>query len=168
MDVTSARAALASFAPAKDLPLIDIYNVYGCNMALRLSAVYANGVNFDENLPLYGWLEDVDFSRQLAPFGRIIRNEGMIGVHLGSKGGRGSGVRTGYSQIANPLYLWRKGTLRLDRALMQMCRNILANYAKLMRPEPWVDRRGRALGNALGFRDLVRGRLHPKGMLDLS
>ena len=107
-------------------------------------------------LPLYGWLEDVDFSRQLAPFGKIIRNEGMIGVHLGSKGGRGSGVRTGYSQIANPLYLWRKGTLRLDRALIQMCRNILANYAKLMRPEPWVDRRGRALGNALGFRDLVR------------
>ena len=50
MDVASARAALASFTPPKDSPLIDIYNVYGCNMALRLSAVYANGVNFDENL----------------------------------------------------------------------------------------------------------------------
>jgi GT2 family glycosyltransferase len=168
MDVTSARAALAAFTPPGDSPLIEIYNLYGCNMALRLSAVYANGVNFDEDLPLYGWLEDVDFSRQLAPFGKIIRNQRMIGVHLGSKGGRGSGIRTGYSQIANPLYLWRKGTLRLDRALVQICRNILANYAKLLRPEPWVDRRGRALGNALGFRDLIRGRLHPKGILDLS
>ena len=86
MDVTSARAALAAFTPPGDSPLIEIYNLYGCNMALRLSAVYANGVNFDENLPLYGWLEDVDFSRQLAPFGKIIRNQRMIGVHLGSKG----------------------------------------------------------------------------------
>ena len=85
MDVTSARAALAAFIPPKDSPVVEIYNVYGCNMALRLSTVYANGVNFDENLPLYGWLEDVDFSRQLAPFGKIIRNERIIGVISGAK-----------------------------------------------------------------------------------
>jgi GT2 family glycosyltransferase len=169
LDVKSARAALASFElPSGDRRLTKLYNAYGCNMAVRLSAVYSHGLRFDENLPLYGWLEDVDFSRQLAPYGQIVRNERMIGVHLGNKGGRTSGVRTGYFQIANPLYLWRKGTFRFDRALLQMTRNILANFGNLVRPEPWVDRRGRALGNALGFLDLVRGRLHPKGILDLS
>lgn len=168
LDVASARAFLASFEhrPA-DYPLTELYNAYGCNMAIRLAAVDSHGLRFDENLPLYGWLEDVDFCRQLAPYGRIVRNEHMVGVHLGSKGGRTSGVRFGYSQIANPLYLWRKGTFRFDRALLQMSRNILANLAHLIWPEPWVDRRGRALGNVLGFLDLVRGRLHPKGILDL-
>jgi hypothetical protein len=168
LDVASARASLASFerAPAA-YPLTELYNAYGCNMAVRLAVVDSHGLRFDENLPLYGWLEDVDFCRQLAPYGRIVRNGRMIGVHLGSKGGRTSGVRFGYSQIANPLYLWRKGTFRFDRAFIQMSLNIVANLANLIRPEPWVDRRGRALGNALGFLDLVRGRLHPKGILDL-
>jgi hypothetical protein len=168
LDVASARAALASFEHSPgDQPLTELYNAYGCNMAVRVAAVHSHGLRFDENLPLYGWLEDVDFCRQLAPYGRIVRNGRMIGVHLGSKGGHTSGVRFGYSQIANPLYLWRKGTLRIDRALHQMSRNILANFGNLIRPEPWVDRRGRVLGNALGFLDLVRGRLHPRGILDL-
>ena len=69
------------------------------------------GVRFDENLPLYGWAEDVDFCRQLATYGRIVENARTTGVHLGSNSGRTSGVCFGYSQIANPLYLWRKGTL---------------------------------------------------------
>jgi GT2 family glycosyltransferase len=168
LSVESARAALASFAASTgDDSLKDLYNAYGCNMAVRLSAVHSHGLRFDENLPLYGWLEDVDFSRQLAPYGRIVRNDSLIGVHLGHKGGRTSGVRTGYSQVANPLYLWRKGTLRLDRALFQMTRNILANFGNVIRPEPWVDRRGRVRGNVLGFLDLIRGRLHPRGILDL-
>lgn len=168
LEVASARATLGSFEfPPGDQPLTEVYNAYGCNMAVRLADVHSHGLRFDENLPLYGWLEDVDFCRQLAPYGRIVRNDRMIGVHLGSKGGRTSGVRFGYSQIANPLYLWRKGTFRLDRALLQMSRNILANFGNVIRPEPWVDRRGRVLGNALGFLDLVRGRLHPRGILDL-
>lgn len=168
LDVASARAALASFEqPFPDQPLTELYNAYGCNMAVRLLPVWANGLRFDENLPLYGWLEDVDFCRQLARYGRIVKNIRLIGVHLGSKGGRTSGVRFGYSQIANPLYLWRKGTFRFDLALRQMGRNILANIGNLIRPEPWVDRRGRVLGNTLGLLDLIRGRLHPKGILDL-
>ena len=45
------------------------FSGYGCNMALRLAPVRENGVRFDERLPLYGWQEDVDLSRRLAPFG---------------------------------------------------------------------------------------------------
>ena len=48
--------------------------------------VWGDGSRFDENLPLYGWLEDVDFCRQLARYGRIVKNIRLIGVHLGSKG----------------------------------------------------------------------------------
>jgi glycosyltransferase involved in cell wall biosynthesis len=168
LGVAAARATLAAFEqPAVDQPLMDQYNAYGCNMSLRLAPVHGQGLRFDENLPLYGWLEDVDFCRRLAPYGRIVRNARAAGVHLGSNGGRTSGVRFGYSQIANPLYLWRKGTLRLNRALAQMSRNLLANLANAIRPEPWVDRRGRVLGNVLGFFDLLVGRLHPRRILEL-
>ncbi|MGI8570145.1 MAG: glycosyltransferase family 2 protein [Methylocella sp.] len=169
IDAAGARAVLASFDGALgDQTLTDLYNAYGCNMAMRLAPVYVHGLRFDEKLPLYGWLEDVDFSRQLAPYGRIVKNWRMIGVHLGIKGGRVSGIRFGYSQIANPLYLWRKGTFRLDLALRQMSRNLLANFAKVIRPEPWADRRGRARGNVLGLLDLVRGRLDPTRILDFD
>jgi GT2 family glycosyltransferase len=169
LSVAAARTALAAFEqPAVDQPLMDQYNAYGCNMALRLAPVHGHGLRFDENLPLYGWLEDVDFCRRLAPYGRIVRNARTVGVHLGSNSGRTSGVRFGYSQIANPLYLWRKGSLCLNRALGQMSRNLFANLAKSIRPEPWVDRRGRVLGNALGFFDLFLARLHPRRILDLD
>ena len=169
LGVAAARTALAAFEqPAVDPPLMDQFNAYGCNMALRLAPVHSKGLRFDENLPLYGWLEDVDFCRRLAPYGRIVRNVRTAGVHLGSNSGRNSGVCYGYSQIANPLYLWRKGTLPLNRALGQMSRNLLANLANAIRPEPWVDRRGRVLGNAVGFFDLLLGRLHPRRILELD
>jgi hypothetical protein len=91
----------------------------------------------------------------------------MVGVHLGVKSGRISGLRFGYSQIANPLYLHRKGTLALSRAVRQMTRNVLSNAARALRPEPWCDRRGRLRGNALAARDWLRGRLDPRRILDL-
>jgi Glycosyl transferase family 2 len=163
-----ARAVLASFVPLEAaMPLIDQYNAYGCNMAVRMAPVLAHGLQFDENLPLYAWAEDVDFSRQLAACGRIVKNPRMTGVHLGVKGGRTSGLRFGYSQIANPYYLWRKGTAPAGGVASQMIRNVLANIIKSFNPEPWVDRRGRAFGNVLGLSDFFRGRLDPRRILNL-
>ncbi|WGJ14637.1 glycosyltransferase family 2 protein [Methylocapsa sp. D3K7] len=163
-----ARTIIASFVPSDEaLPLTDHYAGYGCNMAVRLDPVRTHGLRFDENLPLYGWAEDVDFSRQLAAYGRIVKNRRMTGVHLGIKGGRTSGIRFGYSQIANPYYLWRKGTTRGGGALSQLVRNVLVNIIKSIRPEPWIDRRGRALGNLLGLADFFRGRLDPRRILKL-
>uniref|UniRef100_UPI00195349D0 glycosyltransferase family 2 protein n=1 Tax=Escherichia coli TaxID=562 RepID=UPI00195349D0 len=66
---------------------------YGCNMTVRLSVIHAHGIRFDEDLPLYAWLEDVDLSRRMAPYGRIVGSATMRGVHLGSKRGRSSGIR---------------------------------------------------------------------------
>ena len=42
--------------------LSPIFNAYGCNMAIRLAPVRQHGIRFDERLPLYGWLEDVDLN----------------------------------------------------------------------------------------------------------
>jgi GT2 family glycosyltransferase len=147
--------------------LVETYNGYGCNMAVRLRHVFENDIFFDENLPLYGWLEDLDFSRRLSAFGRIVRAEGTTGVHLGTKTGRGRGVMLGYSQIANPTYLVGKGTMRAGLARRLMGQNILANAVKSLYPEPWVDRRGRLKGNILAVIDMLRGRMAPGRVLDL-
>jgi hypothetical protein len=142
--------------------LVEVYNGYGCNMAVRVQIAADAGETFDEALPLYGWLEDVDFSRRMARHGRIVRSSRMRGVHLGTKSGRQSGVRLGYSQIANPVYLVRKKTLAPSRALWQMARNLAMNLIFSLRPEPYIDRRGRLQGNLIGLKDLMLRRSSPE------
>jgi hypothetical protein len=154
-------------APAAPV-LAPTYGTYGCNMSFRMEPIRQHGVRFDENLPLYGWQEDIDFSRQLAPFGRIVDATVLRGVHLGTKGGRTSGVRFGYSQIANPVYLIRKGTMSFGFGAALMWRNVLANAGKSLRPEPWIDRRGRLRGNGLALWDWVTRRMSPQRILDLT
>lgn len=144
-----------------------VYNAYGCNMVFRLSAIEADGTRFDERLPLYGWQEDVDFCRRLARHGRIVRSGMLRGVHLGNKRGRTSGLRFGYSQVANPLYLFRKGSVSLLWTLHLMGSNIAANTMGSLRPQGLVDRRGRLRGNFIAFTDLLRGRMDPSRMLEL-
>lgn len=143
------------------------YGTYGCNMAFRIEPIRHRNLSFDENLPLYGWQEDIDFSRQMASAGRIVDATLLRGVHLGTKSGRTSGVRFGYSQIANPVYLIRKGTMSRSFAWPLMWRNFLANVGRSLRPEPWIDRRGRLKGNCLAFRDLITGHISPQRILEL-
>jgi len=149
------------------LKLEKIYNCYGCNMAVRAKPVVAKAVRFDPRLKLYGWLEDVDFSRQMSTYGRIVKSNSLQGVHLGSKSGRSSGLRVGYSQVANPLYLIRKGTMSPLRALNILARNFVSNLVKSLHPEPEIDRFGRLKGNFRAFSDLLRGRLRPEKILNL-
>ena len=131
-------------------------------MALRVAPALAQGVRFDVNLPLYGWLEDIDFSRRMAAHGRIVNCSSLRGVHLAIKHGRTSGLRVGYSQVANPLYLLRKGSLSATYSLRHVSRNVAKNLLRVAHPEPWVDRRGRLRGNLIAFGDLLRGRLDPR------
>jgi GT2 family glycosyltransferase len=147
--------------PPKPQPRLGAYNGYGCNMAFRLDAI-RSGLLFDERLPQYGWLEDVDFSRRLAPRGRIVKLADARGVHLGSKTGRTPGHRLGYSQMVNPMYLVKKGTLERGRAWRHMWRNLGMNLARSPMPEPYIDRRGRLRGNIRGLVDLLLGRADPE------
>ncbi|MDF1856199.1 family 2 glycosyl transferase [Pseudooceanicola sp.] len=162
MDHVEGAAQLAAAPQLRPAPaLSEVYNAYGCNMAVRVATAQAHQVSFDTDLPCYGWLEDVDFSRRIAPHGRIVKYNAMQGVHLGTKTGRSKGLPLGYSQIANPVYMIRKGSMSRPRALRMMLRNLLANLAHAWRPEPWVDRRGRLRGNLLALRDLISGQIAP-------
>ncbi|WP_428378250.1 glycosyltransferase family 2 protein [Lichenicoccus sp.] len=145
---------------------MPIFNGYGCNMALRLEPLIRHRLRFDERLPLYAWFEDVDLTRRLGRHGRIVKLPSARGVHLGIKLGRTSGTRLGYSQVANPIYLARKGVYPWFRVLRDLSRHLLVNCVKSIRPERYIDRRGRLRGNARALRDLLRGRLRPERILD--
>jgi hypothetical protein len=151
-----------------DEQIVEYYGTYGCNMAFRLDPIRLNNIIFDENLPLYSWMEDVDFSHQMSHYGRIVKSKNLRGVHLGTKLGRTSGVRFGYSQIANPIYLTRKGTMSLKHARTIILRNVGANLIRSLYPERWIDRKGRLKGNVLAVIDLAVGRLSPRRILQLD
>ena len=166
--VEEGRAILAADAsPADPLTVAPHFNGYGCNMALRLAPMRAHALRFDEALPLYAWYEDLDLTRRLGAHGRILRLAGARGVHLGTKSGRVPGVRLGYSQVANAIYLARKGSYPWNRALRSAARNMAMNMLRSFAPEPWVDRRGRLRGNLAALADLLRGRMHPMRVMDL-
>jgi hypothetical protein len=109
----------------------------------------------------------IDFTSQLKKFGRVVGLSTLIGVHLGTKFGRESGVRLGYSQVVNPVYLMRKGTVPAKYALEIIGRNIAANAIKSFWPEPYADRRGRLKGNLLAASHLFLGRIEPEYILKL-
>lgn len=138
----------------------DCHSLYGCNMAIRLSA--AKGLRFDEKLPLYGWQEDVDFTHQLSWRGRLVKTSALTGIHMGARAGKSSGKRLGYSQIANIVYLWRKGTMRPWLGERLLFQNIVSNVVLSIWPEHDIDRRGRLAGNLLALRDLLNGTIDPE------
>jgi GT2 family glycosyltransferase len=140
---------------------------YGCNMCLRLSPIREHELRFDETLPLYGWYEDWDFSRQLASFGSIVHISNACGVHLSAKVGRMTGVRMGYAQVANPIYLARKGTFPWSHVFKFIVGPCIKNLVRSLMPEKHVDRWGRFYGNVTAFRDLLAGRLDPTHIINL-
>lgn len=151
--------------PGGDGEVAGVSSLYGCNMAVRASVF--GQARFDERLPLYGWLEDLDFSGQIARAGRLVRAAGCAGVHRGAKGARVSGRRYGYSQIANPLYLAGKGTCRVPEAGVFVARALLSNLLRSTRRHPVFDYRGRLRGNLCALGDMVRGRMRPEAITDL-
>ena len=163
-----ARAMLAAHDALAPAPLVvkrDFFGLYGCNMAFRLAAI--GDLRFDERLPLYGWQEDIDFSAQVGRRGKLVSCHGLAGVHCGIKKGRAPGVKLGYSQIINPAYLVRKGTMPPRYAARIALHNFVSNHWRALSPEPWADRAGRAYGNWLGLFDVLRGRLTPERMQQL-
>lgn len=153
-----ARHEKKNFSP--NCIVASLAGLYGCNMVYRASAI--GECRFDERLRLYGWQEDIDFASSLSARGRIVKTFAFSGVHQGVKYGRTSGVRLGYSQVVNPIYLVRKGTMSIGFAMRLIVRNVLANHARVFKPEPWIDRAGRMKGNWIGARDVLLGRLIPE------
>ncbi len=158
--IAQAQAMIAAQTLLLDPAIIPREALYGCNMALRMAHV--GNLRFDEALPLYGWQEDIDFTMRLSRHGRLVSTGLVSGVHLGVKGGRTSGRRLGYSQVANIVYLRRKGTMPGPLGRKLLWQNVLANLLRAPFPEPHVDRWGRLRGNALALADLWRGRIDPR------
>ncbi len=167
LTVAQARRVLGSLPRRAPQAPVPVFNTYGCNMAFRLAAAREHGLRFDERLPAYAWYEDIDFSRRIARFGSVMRLRGAVGVHLGAKVGRVSGQRLGYSQVANPVYLARKGSFPWANAARSVARNFLANLVRSLAPESYIDRRGRLRGNLLALRDWLRGKMRPDRILDM-
>jgi hypothetical protein len=149
----------------QSIVLHELGGLYGCNMVYRVNAIGEE--RFDEELPLYAWQEDIDFAARVGRRGRIVKTNAFHGVHQGVKGARLPGVRLGYSQVVNPIYLTRKGTLPAREATKLIVKNILMNHAMSLFPEPWIDRLGRCKGNWLAMIDVLLGRDHPKNILAL-
>jgi O-antigen/teichoic acid export membrane protein len=138
----------------------DMDSVYGCNMAFVDTVISVT--RFDEALPLYSWHEDRDYTGMAKRLGRVIFFPGCRGVHLGVSGGRVNDVRFGYSQIANALYLMRKGTMGYFVGLKIIGRALAANIIRSVRGHhPYVGYRGRLRGNLHALLDVVCLRSDP-------
>jgi hypothetical protein len=144
----------------------DVASLYGCNMAFTAQVCRAQ--RFDEALPLYGWQEDCDFTGQAKRFGRTIIAPSCRGVHLGVKAGRTSGLRFGYSQIANPIHIARRRNMTSLRAVRFMLRALAANAVRSLQSPGLFDYRGRLAGNARALVDLTLGRCDPRRVLSLQ
>lgn len=138
----------------------QVFNGYGCNMAVNMNLVRMHGVRFDLNLPQYGWLEDVDFSLQMKCFGQVLKLGNTIGVHLGSPAGRQGARRLGYSQIANPYYICKKhklgNTIFLNWSMFRFFKNL---FGALKGDQL---RRARCRGNLEAILHLWRGKMDPR------
>ncbi|PNU04771.1 glycosyltransferase family 2 protein [Novosphingobium guangzhouense] len=156
----AARDALARHALPQQAALRPRKALYGCNMAIRLTAT--QDLWFDEALPLYGWQEDIDFTHQLLDRGRLVSGARLAGIHLGTRSARTSGRRLGYSQVANLVHLWRKGTMQPGLGHRLLAQNLASNAVRSLFPEPHIDRRGRLVGNLMALRDLAVGRIDPR------
>jgi hypothetical protein len=85
---------------------------------------------------------------------------------MGVSGGRTSGLRFGYSQIANLYYLIRKGTVPPKAGLSQAGKNFVANIIKSLIPTRRdVDYAGRLRGNLMALWDILRGTCDPRRIL---
>ena len=146
--------------------IADVATAYGCNMAYRAGVM--QDLRFDERLPLYGWQEDVDFAGRIRKRGRMVVTDAFAGVHCGVYRSRMPGRRVGFSQVVNPIYLMGKGSMRPSHAISQILKNVLSNHVKAIRPEWYMDRKGRAVGNWLGVAHLLSGRADPMAVLDID
>ncbi|CAM3263488.1 D-inositol-3-phosphate glycosyltransferase [Methylobacterium mesophilicum] len=155
---------IGSVTPSR---LVEPFSPYGCNMAFRLSAI--GDLRFDERLVLYGWLEDRDFGAALKnKGGRIVKCSDAKGIHLGVKSGRIAGDRLGYSQVINPLYMLRKGTISRYQVANHIFKNVASNLLGSIWSKSYVDRRGRLRGNILGFLDAIFGFVEPERVLGVK
>jgi len=165
----AAIKAVLEYRGSRACAVIKIKDFYGCNMFVRSDVLRTE--RFDERLPLYGWLEDRDFLWRCAKHGKMVRNQGAIVAHLGTRSGRTSDVRYGYSKVANPWYLWRKSVITSMPELIvrYWMKTTFANIIRAIMPKQpqGANYRKRLMGNLMAYRDLVLFRIDPQNILNI-
>jgi GT2 family glycosyltransferase len=162
----AAEALASSAAEALTRTWRRTRELYGCNFVAR--SPVARQERFDDRLPLYSWLEDHDFARRCMRHGQLAEVDDCVIVHrAAASGGRQAHRRLGYSQLMNPVYLFRKGSFPLWLAVWEIFRPVAKNllYAVAGDSRPW--RRERLSGNLTAVADVVRGRLTPERIQQL-
>ncbi len=140
--------------------------LYGCNFAIRRSA--DRELRFDERLPLYSWLEDHDVARRLMKVGVLAKVEDCVIVHrAAASGGRQAHRRLGYSQVMNPIHLWRKKSFPTWLAAYELFPRVMKNCVRAIGGAEAGWRRQRVRGNLLAALDIVRGRITPERITQL-
>ena len=147
------------------------YNdLYGCNMFVRSEVLRLE--LFDERLPSYAWLEDLDFSERCKRHGRLVRNRAALMAHLGTRSGRTSDVRYGYTKVANPWYLWRKSVLTslAEVVVRYWAKTTAGNLVRAIMTTgaQGVNYKKRLLGNLMAYRDLLLRRIDPQNVLKIE
>lgn len=169
-----ARERVEHLEQSKELyqkPLQVVYNpptqgLYGCCMSFRHSVF--NHIRFDERLPLYSWLEDSDIGIRAQKYGKCGVCMDARLIHLGVTSGRVSGLKFGFSQIMNPVYLASTGVLDWKEVLrIHIMKVLAANIIGLLRFDRQVDRMGRLHGNFLALGMWAKGKIEPERILTL-
>lgn len=140
-------------------------SLYGCNMAIRREAIAA--IPFDEALPLYSWLEDLDVARRLAGIGEVVFDSRCVVAHQGNaSGGRTQHIRFGYSSVANPIHLKVKGSLGWSDLARLVGKPAVANLRGLFSADrSWRSQRLR--GQAMAVQDFLCRRMSPGRITEL-
>lgn len=140
-------------------------HVYGANMAFR-SDFFKNH-RFDERLPLYGMMEDVDIGTLARRAGNVGYYHGARCVHLRYPGGRISQRKLGFSEIMNSVYLAQKGSAPWKVAIRRnIIKKPISNIFHLLTSRD-TNRLSRLYGNLIALSNLARGNIAPEKVLDI-
>jgi glycosyltransferase involved in cell wall biosynthesis len=148
-----------------DYKVQDHRSPYGCNMAFRAKNIA--DIRFDERLVLYGWLEDRDFAFRAGTGANMIWTDAVWGVHLGTRHGRAPGLGFGYSQVVNPWYLMKKGSMTPYDVFGNILRGFAGNVWGSFFKNSYTDRCCRLKGNIIGLKDIMTGRWAPEKVTEL-
>jgi GT2 family glycosyltransferase len=123
---------------------------------------------FDERLPLYSEMEDIDMGTRARRSGEVGYYFACVGVHLQTTSGRINHRMHGFSQIMNGYYLICKGTMPKENLYQVTIKTVLINLILSFYPKQTRKRIGRLSGNIYALSNIIIGNVRPELILKLK
>jgi GT2 family glycosyltransferase len=159
-----------NFKPFQTNPIIknghQLYNIktlYGCNMSYRKQVV--DKIKFDENLLLYAFLEDKDYSLSANQYGLVVRTKEATLKHLRVPTSRISESKFGFAIVGNNYYVMNKHNcfkLKIFFTVMKLVIFALVNSIL------YKSKRTRFKGSYTAFKQIISGNFDTKNILMLD